>query len=139
MDSVTRRAFVRTAALGAATLGTGCASVPTLRVPSDQGLVHMSRGTVEPFSAAGKPFLVAPTGSTHPLIVVPNGGGGIRVFSSRCPHLGCQTAVSSARIVCPCHGSTFGLDGSVHRGPATAPLRENRVTETAGGYVIDLA
>jgi menaquinol-cytochrome c reductase iron-sulfur subunit len=41
-------------------------------------------------------------------------GDHIACFNSRCPHLGCtvkyQTSLSS--FVCPCHDSSFGLDGS---------------------------
>jgi len=45
---------------------------------------------------------------------------GLRVLSRRCPHLGCtlQKEDSGEKIVCPCHGSTFTLQGKYISGPA---------------------
>jgi Rieske Fe-S protein len=40
-----------------------------------------------------------------------------------CTHQGCDAAVASATLIqCPCHGSQFGNDGHVVRGPAQVPL-----------------
>jgi nitrite reductase/ring-hydroxylating ferredoxin subunit/uncharacterized membrane protein len=43
----------------------------------------------------------------------------------RCSHRGCPLhegkLTTDDTIVCPCHGSTFRLDGSIVKGPATAP------------------
>lgn len=40
-----------------------------------------------------------------------------------CTHQGCDAAVSSPTLIeCPCHGSQFGSDGHVIRGPAQLPL-----------------
>jgi cytochrome b6-f complex iron-sulfur subunit len=41
-----------------------------------------------------------------------------------CSHGACVVAFEGAddELVCPCHGSRFGLDGEVHDGPAPAPL-----------------
>lgn len=50
-----------------------------------------------------------------------------RVYAihDRCSHRGCSLSdgeVDGAAIVCACHGSRFSLsDGSIERGPATAP------------------
>lgn len=44
-------------------------------------------------------------------------------FVARCTHAGCTLpSVADGRLDCPCHGSQFGLDGAVLRGPALAPL-----------------
>ncbi|MGW6426745.1 QcrA and Rieske domain-containing protein [Nocardia sp. NPDC055053] len=44
-------------------------------------------------------------------------------LSSTCTHAGCTVGnVSDGTVNCPCHGSRFGLDGSVSGGPATQPL-----------------
>ncbi|MET8424908.1 Rieske (2Fe-2S) protein [Nocardia sp. NPDC004860] len=44
-------------------------------------------------------------------------------FSSTCTHLGCKVnAVEGGLIKCPCHGSTFNLDGTVAGGPAPRAL-----------------
>jgi cytochrome b6-f complex iron-sulfur subunit len=41
-----------------------------------------------------------------------------------CTHLGCVVPWSSAnnKFICPCHGSQYGPDGAVVRGPAPLPL-----------------
>lgn len=44
-------------------------------------------------------------------------------FSAICTHAGCTVAeVLGASINCPCHGSSFNLDGTVATGPAKRPL-----------------
>jgi cytochrome b6-f complex iron-sulfur subunit len=41
-----------------------------------------------------------------------------------CTHNGCtvEWKAASKKLVCPCHGSEFGLDGKVKKGPATKPI-----------------
>jgi nitrite reductase/ring-hydroxylating ferredoxin subunit/uncharacterized membrane protein len=42
----------------------------------------------------------------------------------RCSHRGCslhEGELKDDAVVCPCHGSTFRLDGSIVKGPATSP------------------
>lgn len=46
-----------------------------------------------------------------------------------CTHLGCTVNVTSTQLVCPCHGSTFALDGTALTGPATLPLARLDVRE----------
>ncbi|MEV5839239.1 Rieske (2Fe-2S) protein [Nocardia sp. NPDC052112] len=86
--------------------------------------------------AAGQPNAIASTSE------VPVGGGVIKGdvvvtqpsagsyvgLSSTCTHAGCKVAsVSGGTINCACHGSKFGLDGSVVTGPATQPLAHQAV------------
>lgn len=59
-------------------------------------------------------------------------------FVARCTHAGCALpAVSGDTINCPCHGSRFGLDGAVLRGPATQPLTPVKVRVRGGSIVAD--
>jgi cytochrome b6-f complex iron-sulfur subunit len=41
-----------------------------------------------------------------------------------CPHAGCtvEHKAGGTELACPCHGSKFGLDGAVTKGPAKKPL-----------------
>ena len=58
-------------------------------------------------------------------------------FSTRCPHQGCQVnEVEGANIICPCHGSTFALDGAVEQGPARTGLTAKAVTVSNGQIVL---
>lgn len=45
-------------------------------------------------------------------------------LSAVCTHAGCTVhyAAGSRDVACPCHGSTFELDGRVTAGPAQSPL-----------------
>lgn len=49
---------------------------------------------------------------------------------NNCTHLGCTFPwnESTNQFQCPCHGSRFGPDGSLERGPADRPLKLVRVT-----------
>ena len=49
----------------------------------------------------------------------------IRVLNPVCSHKKCTVAYDDGkkRIVCPCHGSNFSLDGGVLKGPAEKPLQ----------------
>ncbi|MEX7471782.1 Rieske (2Fe-2S) protein [Mycobacterium adipatum] len=50
-------------------------------------------------------------------------------FSAVCSHAGCTVSkVDGAQVICPCHGSAFGLDGAVLSGPARAPLTPAPIT-----------
>ncbi len=50
--------------------------------------------------------------------------GGYFALSLVCPHLGCRPAWHPAqeRFLCPCHGSSFSLDGQRLSGPAPKGL-----------------
>lgn len=47
-------------------------------------------------------------------------GEQLSCFSTACPHAGCGIDFDSERrlFVCPCHGSSFALDGSRREGPS---------------------
>lgn len=62
--------------------------------------------------------------SRKPVFVMPPRAGHQRVFSSICPHLGCQVEWTGEQrqFYCPCHGSVFAEDGSVVKGPAPRGL-----------------
>jgi cytochrome b6-f complex iron-sulfur subunit len=48
---------------------------------------------------------------------------GFYCVSAVCTHLGCNVNHEEGKgFACPCHGSTFGEDGSVSKGPAAWPL-----------------
>ena len=45
------------------------------------------------------------------------------VLSSKCTHLGCRiNQQSQDKLMCPCHGSSYKLNGQVVTGPAIKPL-----------------
>lgn len=62
----------------------------------------------------------------------------IRAYEAKCTHLGCRISKSEGNeLVCPCHGSRFGLDGNSVSGPAQNPLKAFIVTiDPASGDII---
>jgi len=58
-------------------------------------------------------------------VIISRTDNGINFFSSRCTHLGCKlNKIENGKIVCPCHGSKFSLDGKVLSGPANNNLNK---------------
>ncbi|AYF79333.1 Rieske (2Fe-2S) protein [Nocardia yunnanensis] len=56
-------------------------------------------------------------------VITQPAAGQFQGFSATCTHLGCKVnEVAGGLIKCPCHGSTFHLDGSVAGGPAPRAL-----------------
>jgi nitrite reductase/ring-hydroxylating ferredoxin subunit len=69
-------------------------------------------------------------------VVAVRSGGEISVLADRCSHMSGPLSdgdLQDGCLTCPWHGSTFRLaDGSVARGPATAPQPAFEVRETGG-------
>ncbi|RLB49696.1 MAG: Rieske (2Fe-2S) protein [Deltaproteobacteria bacterium] len=47
-------------------------------------------------------------------------GDEVKAMTAECPHLGCKIGYDGEQdhFYCPCHKSSFGLDGSVNDGPS---------------------
>jgi len=72
-------------------------------------------------------------------VIVTRADGTVRAFSARCTHLGCRIdRARDDRLVCPCHGSRFRLDGSVAAGPAIRPLEplEHEIDPDTGNLIV---
>jgi len=51
--------------------------------------------------------------------VVVNHDDNTNVLSTHCTHLGCKIdKTENGKLVCPCHGSEYDLEGKVLKGPA---------------------
>lgn len=64
-------------------------------------------------------------------------GGKIRCQTAVCTHLGCTVNAVETGYSCPCHGSTYNLDGKNTGGPAPAPLVFYKVYEGASKELMD--
>ena len=58
---------------------------------------------------------------------------GFSALSLICPHLGCTVEPQPDGFACPCHGSRFGLQGQLVRGPAGQALTVLRLKTEADG------
>lgn len=68
--------------------------------------------------------------------IVQHTAQGMKAFSLVCPHLGCTVEPKEDGFDCPCHGSKFYDNGAVRNGPASKPLTEYQLEETADGILI---
>jgi Rieske Fe-S protein len=126
--------FLGTGALAVAGSGTALAGLSFL----EPRVVYEEDERV----GVGRPEDIAP----GMVVVVPKhrlylirAAAGFCALSSVCTHLGCMTRYQpdSARIVCPCHGSQFSLEGKVTGGPAPRPLRRLQLTVERGVLVVN--
>lgn len=92
--------------------------------PSDDGSLTISLSAYPPLQQAGGSVIGSPEGAAGPLLLVREDAQTIKALSALCPHLGCVVQRRSFDFHCPCHGSTFQLDGSFvpNSGPAQAAL-----------------
>lgn len=145
-----RRAFLRaaTVAAGAAVAGAGIDHALTSRIaaagpPADGGTLTPSHGSWLTVTASAD----LPDGAVRAFTAGPVTGyvgrsaGRLRAVSGICTHQGCRLGLAAhpQRLVCPCHGATFALDGAVlsHRLPVTlTALPRLAVREAAGSVQI---
>ena len=61
--------------------------------------------------------------------VVKNSENEVIAFAPQCTHLGCayHWECGKQEFLCPCHTSTFALDGKVTAGPAPRPLDRYKI------------
>lgn len=84
---------------------------------------------------------VALTTSRGHLIVVRVDTTMVIAVSNVCTHAGCSVIWRSSTdtLYCPCHGSEFGEDGAVLRGPAGRPLPSYPATVDGETITIDIS
>lgn len=73
-------------------------------------------------------------------VLLARSGEDVLAIHDRCSHRGCSLSegeLDGREVVCACHGSRFDLeDGSVRRGPASAPQPAFEARERDGGIEI---
>lgn len=63
----------------------------------------------------------------------------LSVLSAHCTHLGCKiNKAENGRLVCPCHGSEYDLEGNVLKGPAYKSLKKEAFKLSADGTRIEI-
>ena len=76
-------------------------------------------------------------GVVFPLIVLRAAADKLAAFNARCTHQGCSVYGTGAQLlICKCHGSLFGADGSVKLGPAALPLTRLEVVSFDGATAV---
>lgn len=138
-NQVTRRDFLKVAwgAAGALALVEAAGMVLSFfspRVVEGEFGGMIEAGAVESFVPGSvTPFI---QGRFY-LVRMPDGG--FLALYRKCTHLGCAVPWNPAegRFVCPCHASSFEMDGQVINPPAPRPLDRFAVTIVDGIVKVD--
>lgn len=80
--------------------------------------------------------VIARAPGVAPVLVVRAPGGTLAATAATCTHLGCPLGLEGGEIVCPCHLSRFGLDGTVLHPPARASLAVYAADFSADGTAV---
>ncbi len=121
-------------------LGTiGCATTKVFRGTLTKGRIAVQRKALEFKSKKSKTVIVKTPELEYPILVVQSGAENYHALSVRCTHQGCHVRPTGNTLTCPCHGSTYDLEGRVIRGPAKAPLQRFDVEITTSGIDIIVA
>jgi nitrite reductase/ring-hydroxylating ferredoxin subunit len=110
----------------------GCAGARYLAPRLNPGRLSIPSAELAPGAAA---FLQTPE-MPRPIFVRRDGSGQVVAVLASCTHQGCQPEPVGERLVCPCHGSEFTLEGAVLQGPAERPLQRYEATEENGEVVV---
>lgn len=144
-SAFTRRSVLAGSAAAAAAGVAACATSP---LPSPPGGTSTGPTGGPPVAAgsAGTPVGAAadvPVGGALfveelELVVTQPEAGRFTGLSAVCTHTGCiVNRAEGATLVCPCHGSRYGLDGAVQAGPAPRALDPRPVTVVDGQIVLE--
>jgi Rieske Fe-S protein len=140
IDRTTFLAWIATASLGTSVLLMGATVVQAILPPSRSIDGKTKVGSVEVASIAslttGVPVL-AEYGDDS-VYVVKLAEDSYRVFDAACPHVRCRLHfdTQAKQFVCPCHSSSFALDGTRLRGPAPRGMVPATFEISAGQIVV---
>ena len=95
------------------------------------GGITLAIDSSSPLSAVGNAALVQT--SIGDFLVAHTAQNAFVALSATCTHQTCTiTGFGNQNYVCPCHGSTFDVNGRVVGGPAPAPLHQYPTQFTGG-------
>jgi len=127
-----RREFLATTTIAIGAAVAGGVSLPVLAEPAPpDGPIDV--GAIGEFKADG---VIDSFAKSHKLFVITQAGK-IYAPSSVCTHKFCVLKIADSELRCPCHGTRYGLDGRVTKGPAKAPLVRYGISEKQGRVIVD--
>lgn len=130
-----RRRFLLQLAAGTGLLAVGfpgCAGVLSYRAALVDGRVPLDLAKLEMAMGEERAILIRAIGLPEPIFLSLQSDGSFWAVGAMCTHLGCTVKPGSRFFICPCHGSTFDLEGNVVRGPAQKPLNRYKVEAKPG-------
>lgn len=101
--------------------GTTATTAPSA-APSPSGAAAAD-GAIAALDAIAVGSAIAVTGPDgSPALLVRTTADDVIGLSAACPHKGCTVVPEDGGLICPCHASTFTLEGAVTKGPADSDL-----------------
>jgi nitrite reductase/ring-hydroxylating ferredoxin subunit len=124
-NTISRRRFLALVTHGGWLVAMGALMYQIGRFLGAQGLETgpspiVPAGLLEDFPLETTTYVPAARAWVH------HGADKLVALDAVCPHLGClvQQKGADSGFRCPCHGSEFGVDGQLERGPAEQPLHQ---------------
>ena len=140
----TRRKFIKTIG-GAVTLGStslllqNCsAGLAAYRGEFDGTTIMVPQSAAAALAAPNGMMLVRAPNLPITIVLRRLDGQNLTALSTVCTHKGCEVRVLPDAYECPCHGSSYHLDGTVEEGPASQSLQSFAVRETAESIFIQV-
>ena len=131
-----RRDFFTHAVIGGSVLFTA----PTVLISCAKNEVTNPSGSTIDLNSSAFSGLQSVGGYAYSgnIIIIRTGESSYVALSKVCTHQGCTVDYSKSgnRIVCPCHLSTFDINGNVLGGPAPRSLKKYTVTVNGSTLVI---
>lgn len=132
---LTRREFLATSGVLVGSVASGCATASIYRIGSTNGRILINPTDYSELGQSGGMIQFRINGVADPLILIRQKDA-YQAFSAVCTHLRCFVRPSNHFLMCPCHGSTFDLEGNAVRGPAEQPLARYKTKMSAEGIEI---
>jgi len=118
----------------------GCAvsGLTSYHPSADAGKISLQLAQYPALAETGGAIQLDIDGGVSPIVVVRVDNDTLTALSPICTHLGCTVRKERSVFRCPCHGSTYTLDGTVVRGPTQRPLVTYRTEYEDGTLIIYL-
>jgi cytochrome b6-f complex iron-sulfur subunit len=127
--TISRRTFLGgTALVVLPTLCGGCTSERVTVVdfpPVENNAIVLSLDEFPELAAVGGSVVGKASGRASPLVIAHFEDGKFAALDATCTHMQCTVTYNALNLTldCPCHDSSYELDGRVLGGPAPRPLR----------------
>ena len=144
-NSISRRTFLGgTALVVLPTLCGGCTSerAPMVDLPAvANNSIVVALDAFPELAAVGGSVVGKASGHATPIVIAHVEDGKFAVLDATCTHMQCTVTYNALNLTldCPCHDSTYELDGRVIGGPAVRPLRTFATNFDGANLTITLA
>ena len=125
--TISRRSFIQSTALVVLpTLCAGCTDDPLIALPPvANNAIAIPLDRFPDLTRVGGSVVGQAAGYANPIVVARVRDDLFVALDAICTHMRCTVAYNALNLTldCPCHGSTYEVDGRVIDGPAPLPLK----------------